>query len=319
MKPKLKIPREVFDKVMHWVCLAGNREISGLGKLKYDEKTNTFEVIDAHVLKQSIQTAGNTEFDGAAIGKFMYQTKDQGSLVWWWHSHHSMAAFWSGTDRECIASFAKDGGVVATVFNNKREHLSACQFKTTSILGEGQVFHDGLETEIITYYPQAKFDDWKAQYEAAELKEVVRDWESGVTGTNFYKSVPPRRLEKLWNKVPVAARKGIVFETYGKIPEEWVWSETINGWRRAYDWDLKVAREFWSPQDVRDYLKDVQQALNVSEADIPTDDDDMPEDFSSEAEEFARSFSGMSEAEWKLLSPYEKDYWKSALHYRGEA
>lgn len=304
-KPKLIIPKLVFDKVMHWVHLAGNREISGLGKLTYDPQKNQFEVIDAHVLKQTIQTSGNTEIDAAAIGKFMYETREQGPYVWWWHSHHSMGAFWSGTDRECINSFGRDGGVVATVFNNKSEHLSACQFKVTSMLGESQIFYDKLDTEILTYYPQDYFNQWKAEYDAAKIDDTVQQYINH--GHRRWDNEPPKKLRKLWEKVPESFRKDIVFETTGKNPEEWVWMPYSKDWRKAVEYDFQTAKGFWSPQDVKDYLKTTQQQLNLP-ADGLDDDDDMPD-----MDDQARLLSGMSEAEWSMLERDEKLYWQSGV------
>lgn len=316
-KPKLIIPRKVYDKVVHWCVTAKGLEISGLGKCKYDAKSNTFEVIDAQVLQQSIQSAGNTEITAEAIGKFMYDTRDQGHIVWWWHSHHSMGAFWSSTDRDCIASFGKDGGVVATVFNNRGETLSACQFKCTTILGETQLFHDALDMQILTYYETDLFKQWEAEYEAAKLKYTPsvqqQGWLNGPD-TRYGKPrvLPPKKLRKRWEKlVPEEKRHGIIFED--PAGEDWVWMQYGKNWRPVIEYDYVQIKEYFiGDRIINNSESSIKKFSEAELAAIEAEDDDMPQAnvVDQMYEERSRVLAGMSAKEWDLLTEHEKAYFK---------
>lgn len=326
-KPKLVIPRKVYDKVLHWCITAKGLEISGLGKCKYDAKTNTFEVIDAQVLQQSIQSAGNTEITAEAIGKFMYDTRDQGHIVWWWHSHHSMGAFWSSTDRDCIASFGKDGGVVATVFNNRGETLSACQFKCTTILGETQLFHDALDMQIVTYYDTDLFKQWESEYEAAKLKYdplTVTKYEP-TKYLGWANEMPPKRLRKRWEKlVPEDKRHDIIFED--PKGDDWVWMQQAKSWRKVVENDyLRIASYFIEDQ----IITDNQQTKLFSEAELAQieaeEDDDMPlkanvnDVLDQMYSERARTYAGMSAKEWDLLTEYERSFYMDRVDWHSQS
>ena len=316
-KPKLIIPRAVFDKVLHWCILAKGLEISGLGKCDYDAKTNTFKVVDAQVLKQSIQTAGNTEITAEAIGKFLYDTRDQGSVTWWWHSHHSMGAFWSSTDIDCIDSFGKEGGVVATVFNNKGEHLSACQFKSSTMFGETSIFHDKLDTSVVTYYDTTMFDEWEREYNEAKLVYVPTQtaWSYDQQhGTKRKK--PPKKLRKLWDKIPEWRRKQLIFEQPGgKNSPDWIWASYLSDYIEATEYDYKV-RDLVEHADlpkeigtVASYLMDPKELTDI--------EDD--EEIAADERQLIKTW-GISESEWMNMEPREREYYKdqSYMAYMGD-
>lgn len=303
-KPKLIIPRQVFDKVLHWCILAKGLEISGLGKCTYDSKTGTFTVVDAQVLQQSIQSAGNTQITAESIGKFMYETRDQGDIIWWWHSHHSMAAFWSGTDRQCIESFAKDGGVVATVFNNKGETLSACQFKTSSMIGESLEFHDQLDMRVVSYYDESVFKSWDEQYETARLKYTVNDSinrvVSGYDSRFRNKWQPSKKARKRWEKeVPEDRRANLIFEDSDL---DWVWMPIAKRWREAVDNDYLTGQYFIDNANVQSRLGEVGAGQN---------DDILSKIYADKV----RTMSGLSTSEWDLLTPHEKQYFEDQVDF----
>lgn len=300
-QPKLIIPRDIYDKVMHWVFAAKHLEISGLGKCEFDPKTNTFKVVDARVLQQSMQTSGNTEITAEAIGKFMYDTRDTGSVIWWWHSHHSMGAFWSGTDRECIKSFAKEGGVVATVFNNKFEYLSACEFKVTSMIGDTTIFQDKLETSIVTYYDEALFKQWGDEYEAAKIKyTTVNHYSGGHYPAD--RPQPPKRLVKLWNQIPEEEREKYIFEDpsnlskAGRINPDWTWRKYLKEYSPAHDGDYKD-RDLIEHDMVKAYIKDLKK--------LPL----WPSREDKSLISQTKSLWGLSDMDWDALTIEEKEYY----------
>jgi hypothetical protein len=121
---KIEIDEKVFEKIMYWIDKA-DFEVSGLGKIVVDREKNIIRVVDAVLIKQEGSSAA-TELDAASVGKAMFLLKDSpGDLRWWWHSHVNMGVFWSGTDQGTIKQLGSNGWFTATVFNKKREFLSA--------------------------------------------------------------------------------------------------------------------------------------------------------------------------------------------------
>lgn len=120
----IHVDDEVWQKVMYWIDKSPV-EISGLGKVVYDERSGIFRVIDAFLVDQE-NSGAETEMQDSAVAKLMYEThKQPGRLCWWWHSHVNMQAFWSGTDTATIDKLGGGGWVVATVLNKRREYRSA--------------------------------------------------------------------------------------------------------------------------------------------------------------------------------------------------
>ena len=109
--------------------------------------------------------------------------EDEGDLTFWWHSHNSMAAFWSGTDHATIEDLGKNGYVVATVFNHKRE------YKTAYYQG-GNGFH-----------PEIFIDNVDTSFHAMPLKTDIEKWNKNVEQAVVKKAVLPNYVVKRnWKK-----------------------------------------------------------------------------------------------------------------------
>ena len=139
---QIQIPREVFNKIMHWVNKS-NDEVSGFGKCTYYKETGVLYVHDAYLLKQT-NGAAHTDIDGQSLARLTYKTREEeGELKWWWHSHVNMQVFWSGTDTATIKELASQGWIGATVFNKREEMRSAIGVVTKSdILGDEVLIRD---------------------------------------------------------------------------------------------------------------------------------------------------------------------------------
>lgn len=299
-QPKVIIPKDIYDKVMHWVFKAGGREISGLGKCEYDAETNTFKVVDAAVLKQSIQTSGNTEFTAEAAGKYMYDSREIGTHIWWWHSHHSMGAFWSSTDTDCISSFAKQGLVVATVFNNKYEHLTCVSFNTkvksqvSSIFGdqiideEREVTFDKIKAEVLSYYPNEEFERWSKEYEEAALTQQYNH--------RYPTDKPNPTIVKRWEAIPGIDLTKFLFEDPRKtVRTDWVYSGTE--WVEAgpEDYRSKYLLEHPAWKSYEDSKAEQAKQITLLSGKASVDE--------------ARKLMGISESEWASFDTEEKDWY----------
>jgi hypothetical protein len=184
----VRIDNLVYQKIMHWIDKATG-EVSGLGKLTIDKETGVIDIKSAILLKQS-NTGTSTEIEAEAIAKAMYETRnDEGHLNFWWHSHVNMNVFWSGTDLDTIRDIGKQGFVVATVFNKKREMLSCLYRKGDDIFPE--TFIDGLDTKIVDFIDNTLIEQWDKEFDEKcsvakpDIKTV--DWSS--LNTNVTQSI----------------------------------------------------------------------------------------------------------------------------------
>ena len=176
---KVVIPQDVYDKVMHWVNKAGDYEVSGMGRVVYDKDTDTFNVLDAYLLKQENQSA-HTEIDENSLNQLAYAChREEGTLRWWWHSHSKMPTFFSSTDIATIKDFGSNGMLVATVFNQHYTYKSAVGFKSSvrtisdnyfdgpsDEVDNTAEYNDNVETIIERILPSALTDEWDRQYDA---------------------------------------------------------------------------------------------------------------------------------------------------------
>ncbi len=90
-----------------------------------------------------------------------------------------MPAYWSGTDTDTMHEFANGGGAggwcVATVFNKKSESRSAVCMNA-SFQEKICVLNDNIPMQVMTYFPQATFDAWDAEYTKNCTQVAVHDY-----------------------------------------------------------------------------------------------------------------------------------------------
>lgn len=77
-----------------------------------------WEIFEPVILKQQ-NTGTTTELDGDALRDYYVKAgmKHGDVRFCWWHSHHTMAAFWSGTDLNEIKAWKNDSWSLALVIN----------------------------------------------------------------------------------------------------------------------------------------------------------------------------------------------------------
>lgn len=186
-KPKLYIPRTVYQQIMHWVNQE-DLEVSGMGKVHYVADGNYFYVSKVYLLEQEVGSA-HTDIDAVALGKLEYQTmKQDGDLNFWWHSHVKMGVFWSGTDTNTIKTMGGNGYCVATVFNQLNAMRTAVCYKAKTDFGETLHFMDECETIVYDPEPSAETKaQWTAQYKELVKRKVYTpaptDYSTALTAT----------------------------------------------------------------------------------------------------------------------------------------
>lgn len=167
---KLTISWFAHAKIMHWIKKADTKECSGFGMIQ--KLDGHLHVTDAFLIEQ-VNTGGDTEMKPEAIAKEMYlRREEKGEMNFWWHSHHSMSAYMSGTDVSTIKELGANGWLLATVFNNKDEHKSVLYIKNS---GFGEMYLDGFALEV-TRPPLSndakKFCDEEFKEKVSEKKYV---------------------------------------------------------------------------------------------------------------------------------------------------
>ena len=124
---EVMIEQKDFDKIISYAQCAYDDYKSEIGGMAVCvEVDGEWFIQEPVILKQEIST-GNCVLDKTALAKYYTEYglkyKDQNYRFLWWHSHHTMEAFWSGTDLKAIDEF-KDGDLsFALVVNLKREYV----------------------------------------------------------------------------------------------------------------------------------------------------------------------------------------------------
>tara|TARA_R100000781_G_scaffold57629_1_gene37222 strand:+ start:117 stop:1043 length:927 start_codon:yes stop_codon:yes gene_type:complete len=121
------VPEKSWYELQGWATIAyeeDKNEISGL-MTAIPQEDGRYKLSDVEILKQE-NTGSNTTLDGDAVSEYKmkyamkYKNKDMKFV--WWHSHHTMDAFWSGTDLKEIDAWENDSFSLALVINLKEEY-----------------------------------------------------------------------------------------------------------------------------------------------------------------------------------------------------
>ena len=121
------IQEKDWHELQAWAGLAYEEdkdEISGL-LTAVPDKEGRFKLGDVEILKQQ-NTGTTTELDAEAVAeykmKYAMKYKDERLKFVWWHSHHTMGAFWSGTDENEIDAWKNTSFSLALVINLREEY-----------------------------------------------------------------------------------------------------------------------------------------------------------------------------------------------------
>lgn len=160
---KFIIADDVYQEVMYYVRKS-DHEVSGFGNVEYDPQKKLFTVTNCILLKQE-NTRTSSTIDPIAMGKAMYEQRDNpNGLKWWWHSHVDMNVFWSGNDMNVIRGLGQPSWVTATVFNKKNEMRSAF-YQLVHVMGnKHEIFVDQIPTTIERYLKKEDTDKWDKLY-----------------------------------------------------------------------------------------------------------------------------------------------------------
>ena len=171
-------------KIISWAQLAydeDKNEISGLATA-VPNKEGIYTVGDIEILKQE-NSGTNTELEASSVTdykmKYGMKYKNPKMKFVWWHSHHTMGAFWSGTDEKEIEAWKNDSFSLALVVNLKQEYLFRVSLWKASGLEIEQ--HYDIPLNIVRKDGINVTKDMKKQYE-----ELCSNKVSGVRLNNGY-------------------------------------------------------------------------------------------------------------------------------------
>ena len=127
MNIEFSIQEKAWNKVINYAASAYNQFKSEIGGMMVaiEDESGDWELKDPVIMKQRI-TPSNTHLDkeelAAYYTKAAMKYKKYNFRFCWWHSHHTMGAFWSGTDTDTIDEFNDGDFSFALVVNLKEEY-----------------------------------------------------------------------------------------------------------------------------------------------------------------------------------------------------
>ena len=143
------IEKKDWDKVISYAQAAWDEHRSEIGGMMVvvQDKDDDWQIQDPVILKQRI-SGGNTHLDKEELAKYYTKTakkyKDNIFRFCWWHSHHTMGAFWSGTDTNTIDEFNEGDFSFALVVNLKEEY----KFRVS--VWKPMEVHEDVDLEILS-------------------------------------------------------------------------------------------------------------------------------------------------------------------------
>ena len=147
---KVYILKDCWDKIINYAKAAYHSEKAEIGGMSVvtQDKDGDWWIEDPQILNQEI--AGTTcDLDKEDLAKYYTQMavkyKDTNFRFCWWHSHHTMGAFWSGTDLSSIDEYGEGESDLsfALVVNLKEEYK--CRISVWKPLE----VHQDVELEIV--------------------------------------------------------------------------------------------------------------------------------------------------------------------------
>jgi len=118
---KLIIPKEVEERI-HGYAMSVDSEIAGMGKVRVEGDSIIVEEV---MIYDQEATGATADLSQEAIAKWLTELVRAGDSpkMWklWFHSHHTMPAFFSGRDTATIDGQTEGDWLVSLVVNCKRE------------------------------------------------------------------------------------------------------------------------------------------------------------------------------------------------------
>tara|TARA_R100001594_G_C4040331_1_gene263055 strand:+ start:520 stop:1500 length:981 start_codon:yes stop_codon:yes gene_type:complete len=142
------ISQKDYDKIINYAEAAYESmkaEIGGMA-ICYQDKDGDWVVTDPVILKQKV-TGSTCDLDKDELANYYCRAAKKHAKkefrFCWWHSHHTMGVFWSGTDIKGINEYSDGDMSFALVVNLKRENL----FRIS--MWKPVIMHEDTKLEIL--------------------------------------------------------------------------------------------------------------------------------------------------------------------------
>jgi len=148
MTNEFYINQKDWDKMQKYAQAAHDTEKSEIGGMliAVEDKDGDWELKDPVIVKQDISPS-NCVLDQTELANYYSKIGakmgDQNFRFVWWHSHHTMKAFWSGTDLAAIEESNESDFSFALVINLKEEY----KFRVS--VWKPFTIHEDIEINII--------------------------------------------------------------------------------------------------------------------------------------------------------------------------
>ena len=116
-----------WDKIISYARSSYDQFKAEIGGMAIVHKKEDSFLVEEPVILKQIVSGGNCILDKDALAEYYVKTamehKDKKDLSFlWWHSHHTMGAFWSNTDLNAIEEMAAGKYSFSLVVNLKQEY-----------------------------------------------------------------------------------------------------------------------------------------------------------------------------------------------------
>lgn len=149
---KLVIEPEAWFKLMYFIHLIGDYEISGFGRIQETDEEGTYSLIDVDIIKQTVRGA-YVESDEDAVLDFIRRVPVDQRKEWTldWHSHVNMGTTPSGTDWTNYSDMlkARSGIQFPAMIVNKRDEYTAYQIISEAKHTEIDIYKRAIMGETV--------------------------------------------------------------------------------------------------------------------------------------------------------------------------
>ena len=190
LKDIFYVTEKDWYRLQAWATIAydeDKNEISGL-MTAVPQEDGRIKIGDVEILKQE-NSASNTELNADSVAqytmKYAMKYNNPNMKFVWWHSHHTMSAFWSGTDENEIDAWKNTSYSLALVINLKEEY----KFRVSFWRMNGLPVEQHVDTNLTIERKEPNINITPAmskQYkELCEDKvSLVNTWNNHVTSKN---------------------------------------------------------------------------------------------------------------------------------------
>ena len=220
-------------------------EIGGMS-ICYQDQDGDWVVTDPVIIKQEV-TGGTCDLDKEALANYYCKAakkhEKKNFRFCWWHSHHTMEVFWSGTDIKGINEYSGGDLSFALVVNLKRENKFRISMWNPVVMHEDvtlQILHQNKvsvpkkilkEVEELCKKPSYV---WKNKGTAYTPKKQSNLWDDNVYDYNYgynYGSYAESRINH-GAKVLKPADGQMFSYCHGKIID---WIDELGAGRLTYE------------------------------------------------------------------------------------